>query len=182
MLHDLMARVADELDGPWAASVLPNDAVSLHTPDHDLLVVRQDPDGRLVFHGIPASGLGSHWPRDGKNPLRHRITVSPAKSPARIASELSHRLLPAYRITLAVALAAHKAARHERADATRALAAISRLLDTTVEDRTVRLTGPSSHLTGTITIAAGEATFHLRLPTHHATTLAQAVRPFRAPR
>ncbi len=179
MVHDLMTKVAHELDGTWTASILRDDAVSLHTPGLDFIVVHHDAaSGRLVFDGGGIGGLGLHWPRDGRERLRHRITVSPRKSPARIAAEISRRLLPAYRVALCVAVAAKEAADRERADAARALAAIRRLLRGTVDGRTIRLYGPSSHLTGTITITDGEATFHLRLPTHHAVALAQALRPF----
>ncbi|KJE19325.1 hypothetical protein FF36_06401 [Frankia torreyi] len=181
MLHDLIRTIARELGPSWTASIQSTDTFSLHTPDLDFLRIRHDPRGdRLTVDGAAVGGLGPHWPRTGRGPLHHRITISAGKTPARIAGEINRRLLPDYRAARAIAATSLEAARREHTEATRAITSVTRLLGGTVEDRTIRVDGPPSHLTGTITIADGDIALRLRLPAHHATSLAQALRRFRA--
>jgi hypothetical protein len=176
-LLELTAAIARELGPPWAASPLPENEACLHGPGRHLLVVRHDHrNDRLTIAGAAAAGLGPHWPR----PSRHRINVSRGKSPERIAGEISRRLLPDYRAALAVAETNLEIATRTQADAARALAILARQLHGTVTGQRVYLNGPSSHLTGTVSLAEGALALNLRLPAPHAAHLAQALRNFRA--
>ncbi len=179
MLPELMTNVAHELGAQWTTVTLPGNRITLDTPDPDFLVAHHDTRrDRLIIEGGVDSDLAKHWPRMRGERLRHRITLSPSTSPARIAGEIRRRLLPDYRRALTVAVATRKDARREHEEATQALAAIRRLVGGLAEGHTIRLYGPSSHLNGTITLADGDAVFHLRLPTHHAVTLARVLPAF----
>lgn len=112
----LTREIAQHLEGDWKAGKGVHDNGTdayLHGPDGEKLQIRPGTTtatrNRIEVYGSLPYQFTRH------NEPRHLITVSPAKTAARIAGDITRRLLPAYREGMVFAAAAK--VRHELREA-----------------------------------------------------------------
>ncbi|WP_410660940.1 hypothetical protein [Amycolatopsis sp. lyj-112] len=195
-IGEFAAAMAEALDGTWTIEsgyhgqrdryLIGPDSEQVHVCYSDW---EKTPRLRLSA-SLPAE-LSTIRHRRGNPVPSHEITVSPTKTPEKVASEATRRLLPAYRVTLAESRELKQRLDNQSAARDRLAYAIAGPLGATVQhprpaatgcdpqEAVVRYAGP---LAGTATVArnAGRVAFTFSVASDHAAQVAAFLATFPA--